>query len=143
MRISIRQRAGEHERFGPSAFDSQLGQKVPLTVGDQFDGIATLVAADVSTDGSEVEVAFEVPDSGVAAEFIRHGRPGEFSFGPSASLYTVRPTTGAFPIVRDDPHLNIASFIVRDARSVPPQSPLPSELEPAEHETAEADRPER
>lgn len=50
------------ERYAASAFDSQLGREVQLTIGVGEQTPATLVKAAVAIDGASVELTFEVAD---------------------------------------------------------------------------------
>lgn len=72
------QRAGEHERFAPTAFDSQIGKTIPVNL-DSGSTPGGLVAAKVSPDGQQVELTVEVDDRDPSAGFIESvGRPMSF-----------------------------------------------------------------
>jgi hypothetical protein len=61
MRFTITHRAGEHERFALTAFDSQIGKDTPVkTPRGAVPG--RIVAATVTDDGTAVELTIEVPD---------------------------------------------------------------------------------
>lgn len=70
-RITIHMPAGEadtpkgtfQERFGPHAFDSQLGQGVPFTYEGSRFGSGRLVAAEVAPGGESAELTFDLPVS--------------------------------------------------------------------------------
>lgn len=58
VRFTFTIQAGTHERFAPNAFDSRIGQSVPFKEGEE-NFTATVVAAKVSTDGSQVELTVQ------------------------------------------------------------------------------------
>lgn len=51
MRVEFYQRAGEHERYAPHAFDSIIGQDAPFKIKDAECGRAAVVAVKVDEDG--------------------------------------------------------------------------------------------
>ena len=61
MKVELRQPAGEHERFAPHSWDGQIGKRVPFKVAGVQIGTATLLAAMVSEDGSEVLLTLDIP----------------------------------------------------------------------------------
>lgn len=59
--------AGEHERFAPRSWDSQIGCEVPVSLRETDDGpviahvgTGRLIAAEVAEDGSSVTLTVEV-----------------------------------------------------------------------------------
>lgn len=61
--LSIQQPAAPGERFAHDAFDSQVGRTVPLHIEGSPDAAeATVVAAEVSDDGTAVKLTLDVPD---------------------------------------------------------------------------------
>lgn len=55
--------AAPGERFAHDAFDSQVGHTVPLRIEGSSDAAeATVVAAEVSDDGTAVTLTLDVPD---------------------------------------------------------------------------------
>lgn len=55
--------AGPGERFAHGAFDSQVGRTVPLRIEGSSDAAeATVLAAEVSDDGTAVTLTLDVPD---------------------------------------------------------------------------------
>lgn len=62
-------RAGEHERFAPRSWDSQIGKEVPVNLRETDDaqvGRGRVIAAEVSEDGSSVTLTLEVDYPGAA-----------------------------------------------------------------------------
>lgn len=109
MRISVRQRANRYERYAPGFLDSQIGKQLPLTVMGQGSGRATLVAANVAADGSEVELTLEVPDDvrpWVEAGSAGRNRDDQYLSGPLSHYATV-PLRG--------PHFDLSLSIARPA----------------------------
>lgn len=65
MEVTTVHQAGEHERFAPTAFDSQIGKVLQVPAGPDTsvgpeNGV--LIAAKVSPDGSSVELTFNIPN---------------------------------------------------------------------------------
>ncbi|MFJ3826227.1 hypothetical protein [Streptomyces nodosus] len=60
MKMTVEQPAGDGERFAPDAFDSQVGQEVPVKTPD---GTKTgrVTGARVAADGQSVEIELDVP----------------------------------------------------------------------------------
>jgi hypothetical protein len=59
-KLTFWQRATPGERFAPDAFEAQLGKEIKLLVESQHAGVARLLAAKVSEDGTAVELTIEV-----------------------------------------------------------------------------------
>jgi hypothetical protein len=59
-KLTFWQRAAPGERFAPDAFEAQLGKEIKLLVESQHAGVARLLAAKVSEDGTVVELTIEV-----------------------------------------------------------------------------------
>jgi hypothetical protein len=57
---TIIQRAEPGTRFGPNAFDDQIGQPVPVTIG-RVTLLGTLVAAEVIQEGQAAYLDIDVP----------------------------------------------------------------------------------
>lgn len=104
MRISVRQRAGEGERYAAGTFDSQIGKQVPLTVEGQVADRATLVSAVVAEDGSEASLTYDIPDGTLPVAVVRAGAIGHFSMGAFANV--LRP--GDLPVRRAGPHFDVS-----------------------------------
>ena len=51
MAICAGEYEGYAERFAPGAFDSQVGKRVPVKIGDFSLGSATVTAVEISDDG--------------------------------------------------------------------------------------------
>jgi hypothetical protein len=79
----MRVTAGEHERFAPGSWDSQVGKTVPFKVGERSTE-ATVIAVRVADDGNSVAITVELPDAGVSATGRAPRQPNAQSF--SASL---------------------------------------------------------
>lgn len=69
MRMILTIEAGEHERFAPRSWDSQIGKEVPVNLRQTDDSpvIAQVVrgrviAAEVAEDGSSVTLTVETID---------------------------------------------------------------------------------
>ncbi len=64
MKITLTQRADEHERYAPDAFASQIGKRVPLTIGDPPTSVGDclVVGAEVTDDGTTVAITYELPE---------------------------------------------------------------------------------
>jgi hypothetical protein len=61
--LSFSQSAAPGEQFAHDAFDSQVGRSVPFRVEGAADAAeATVVAAEVSDDGTRVTLTLDVPD---------------------------------------------------------------------------------
>lgn len=58
------QPAGDWERFAPGAFDSVIGQVVPLTYEGHRVGRCRLISAEVAADGSGAALLFEAVTDG-------------------------------------------------------------------------------
>jgi hypothetical protein len=78
MRHVIKIGAAEHERFAAHSWDGQIGKTVPFKVEGRHIADATVIAADVAEDGTEVALTIDVPgavtDAGIAEA------AGRFSF---------------------------------------------------------------
>lgn len=75
QRLSISEPAAPGEQFAHNAFDSQVGRTVPLRIEGAPDAAeATVVAAEVSDDGTAVTLTLDVPDG-----LIPPATPGSFS----------------------------------------------------------------
>jgi hypothetical protein len=60
---------GAFEKFTPSAFDSLIGSSVIVTQGGQeFNG--TLKSAEVSEDGTRVDLKIEVPNEAIPSAML-------------------------------------------------------------------------
>lgn len=59
-RVQLRQNAGEHERFAPEAFVSQIGTEVPVKFNDEQVATAIIVDARVTDDGRAVLLTYEI-----------------------------------------------------------------------------------
>lgn len=66
MRFTMTQRAEEHERFSPTAFDSQVGKVIAINLRATNDGPVLsqlgevrLVSAEVVDDGRAVHLEYE------------------------------------------------------------------------------------
>jgi hypothetical protein len=60
--------AGPGERFAHGAFDSQVGRTVPFRVEGSSDAAeATVIAAEISDDGTAVTLTLDVPDGTIPA----------------------------------------------------------------------------
>jgi hypothetical protein len=70
-KLTFRQRAEPGTRFAPDAFESQLGKEIPLLINSHQNGVAHLLAAKVSEDGTEVELTIEVDTTFAWAQSIR------------------------------------------------------------------------
>lgn len=66
MRLSVVQKADEHERFARDAFDSQIGKTIQVSLGSQTRS-GTLVAAEVRPDGRSVALTVEVAATALPA----------------------------------------------------------------------------
>ena len=71
MRFGVTHRAEEHERFSPTAFDSQIGKIVAINLKATNDGPVLselgqvrLVSAVVIDDGRAVQLEYETVDPG-------------------------------------------------------------------------------
>jgi len=91
MRITITQRAGELERFAPTAFDSIVGAEVPFKLEDVQVSTARVFAVAVHQDGTAVDLTLDVDPS---PSFNLHDaltRSSEFRFiGGSLRVIGVR-----------------------------------------------------
>lgn len=76
------QRAGEHQRFAPAAFDSQIGKTIPVNYGTGSTP-GKLVSAEVSTDGGQVTLTVEVEDHAPSAAEVVEAIGSPMSFGMS------------------------------------------------------------
>ena len=92
MQQVIRMAAGEHERFAPHSWDSQIGKTVPFKINERRVEDATLLSAEVAGDGSEVRLTVEVPDRSEQAAIARAGI-GPFSVfpGPEGEISVIVP----------------------------------------------------
>ncbi len=70
MRIQVRQTAGERKRYTPGAFNSQIGQEVPIMVEGSKAGDGELVMAEVVDDGRAALLTYEIHNARVA-ELLR------------------------------------------------------------------------
>lgn len=69
MRFTITYRAGRHEMFAPTAFDSQVGKETPVKT-PQGTVPGRIVAATVAEDRLSVVLTVEVPDGSPVADAI-------------------------------------------------------------------------
>jgi hypothetical protein len=107
MRIQVVQRAEEHTVYAKNAFASQVGKEMPVTVAGQPIGTGKLLAAQVSDDGADVSLTFEVPDD--ARQWLEAGvGRGGFSLG-SFLEHPVPPsgTDGPWPREVTGAHVEI------------------------------------
>lgn len=59
MKLTITQRAGEHMRFAPDAFDKNVGREIDVRqLGKTFKGVISSV--EVTEKGDSVHITFEV-----------------------------------------------------------------------------------
>lgn len=68
QQVNISEPAAPGERFAPDAFDTQVGRTVPFRIEGSPDvAEATLLAAEVSDDGTSVTLTLDVPDGTIPA----------------------------------------------------------------------------
>ena len=68
QRVSTSETAAHGELFAHDAFESQVGRTVPLRIEGSPDAAeATVVAAEVSDDGTAVTLTLDVPDGMIPA----------------------------------------------------------------------------
>ncbi|WP_433513830.1 hypothetical protein ACQP2T_61500 [Nonomuraea sp. CA-143628] len=89
-RWQIRKHAGPGDVFAPGAFDSQIGEQIPVILGAQGNLLGTLVEAEISGDGSTVTLTVEtlVPvalEGGLAAWNIEPSALLTRAYGPRTS----------------------------------------------------------
>jgi hypothetical protein len=73
------QTAQPGERFASDSFDGQIGRTVPLRVdGSPQEADATVIAAQVSDDGTSVDLTLDIPAAVLPPPDVR---PGAFSLG--------------------------------------------------------------
>ena len=74
QRIKHTQSAGPGQVFAPDVFDSQVGKTVPMNIeGRPVEGGCKIVGADVSGDGSSVQLTLEVPDGALQQDSFDSG----------------------------------------------------------------------
>ena|SRR6266498_4116406 len=91
-RIQFRQNAGEHERFAPTAFDSQIGKEVPIRLNDEWLGTAIIVAAEVTDNGRAVLLTYETGNPDVL-RLIQDRAYDSVGPGMSFRTWPARPST--------------------------------------------------
>lgn len=75
--IKYVQSADPGQSFAPDAFDSQVGKTAPMNIGGRpVEGGCKVVGADVSENGSSMELTLEVPDGVLPQGSVT---PGDFS----------------------------------------------------------------
>jgi hypothetical protein len=93
-RLKLVQPAAAGERFAPTAWDSQIGKRIPFSVGERRTR-CTLVAAQVAEDGLSVELTIDVDEpAAIADPGLYHVLPGGMSIAfspiPAEPLRTDR-----------------------------------------------------
>lgn len=66
MRIKITQHAEPGTKFAPNSWDGNINKKIKVTMPGGVEGTGTVVRAEVSKDGSSVELTIEMDLAGFA-----------------------------------------------------------------------------
>jgi hypothetical protein len=91
MRLRIRQRAGEHERFALDAFASQVGKTIRFNLDEDHSTAASVAAADVVDGGLAVLLTLDVPDDAIPMDHPLRPDVGRMSFGWQPPAKTTKP----------------------------------------------------
>lgn len=74
-RITIRNPAGEHERYAPRSGDGLVGRTVPVNADGVPLGTGQVVAVKVASDGSHMDITVSVDDITGRALLRMQGAP--------------------------------------------------------------------